>query len=235
MRLFGRGKKDTTAATNGGDAPQNAILQMRATIEMLEKKEKHLEQKINAEQDVARKLVTSNRSAALMAVKRKHMYEAQREHSRGARFNLETQMLAIENANLNMETIKAMKAGSQTMKSIHGQLDVGKVDEAMDDIREQMDLANEINEAISQPLAGMDSYGVDDDELNAELEQLEQSEMDRAMLDVRPVSVSVSATAFPDVSSMPIKSNVNPSLQSSPVNASNEDAELEELRQSMAL
>ena len=40
----------------------------------------------------------------------------------------------------------------------------------MDDIREQMDLANEISEAISQPV----NFGIefDEDELNEELELL---------------------------------------------------------------
>jgi charged multivesicular body protein 4 len=164
-----------------------------------------------------------------MALKRKKMYEQQREHARGARFNLETQLLAIENANVNMETLKAMKAGSATMKNMHGALDVEKVDATMDDIREQMDLANEINAAISTPL-GMD-YGLDEDELNDELEQLEQSELDRAMLDVKS---PVSAPSVP----VAVKSPINPtsaSAASLPSPTADEDAELEELRASMAL
>lgn len=50
------------------------------------------------------------------------MYEAQREHTRGARFNVETQILAIENANVNLETLNAMKVGSAAMKNIHGEM-----------------------------------------------------------------------------------------------------------------
>ena len=50
------------------------------------------------------------------------MYETQREHTRGARFNLETQILTIENANINLETLQAMKIGSSTMKNIHGEM-----------------------------------------------------------------------------------------------------------------
>jgi charged multivesicular body protein 4 len=51
----------------------------------------------------------------------------------------------------------------------------------MDDIRDQMDLANEISEAISQPVG----FGVefDEDELNQELEDLEQEELDAKLLD----------------------------------------------------
>ena len=47
----------------------------------------------------------------------------------------------------------------------------------MDDIAEQQDLANEISAAISSPMGfGND---VDEDELLAELEGMEQEEMDR--------------------------------------------------------
>ena len=91
---------------------------MRSTLEMLEKKEAHLETKISAEVALARQHAVSNKSrkqysvysllftfcviiVALMASKRKKMYESQREHTRGARFNLETQILTIENANIN--------------------------------------------------------------------------------------------------------------------------------------
>lgn len=166
---------------------------------------------------------------ALMALKRKKMYEQQREHTRGARFNLETQLLAIENANVNMETLRAMKAGSSTMKTMHGEMNVDKVDATMDDIREQMDLANEINAAISTPL-GMD-YGLDEDELNEELEQLEQSELDKAMLDVKspaPLATTAPAAAVPAAKAPAVASPASSA-------AADEDAELEELRASMAL
>lgn len=53
---------------------------------------------------------------------------------------------------------------------------VDKVDETMDSIREQMDVANEISEAISNPV-GMGAT-IDEDELQAELEALEQEELD---------------------------------------------------------
>lgn len=223
MRLFGRGKKKEP------EGPQESIVQMRATLEMLEKKEKHLETKIAAETAIAKQYAVSNKSTALMALKRKKMYEQQREHTRGARFNLETQMLTIENANVNMETLKAMKTGSAAMRTMHGALNVDKVDATMDDIREQMDLASEINAAISTPL-GTD-YGLDEEELDEELEQLEQSELDQALLNVKSPAMLVqspmSATAV-SVHSAPEKTSPPPATV-------DEDAELKELQASMAL
>jgi charged multivesicular body protein 4 len=51
----------------------------------------------------------------------------------------------------------------------------------MDDIRDQMDLANEISDAISQPVGFGAEF--DEDELNQELEDLEQEELDAKLLD----------------------------------------------------
>lgn len=156
----------------------------------------------------------------MMALKRKKMYEQQRENIRGARFNLESQVLAIENANVNLETINAMKHGSAAMKNIHGELNIDKVDNTMDDIREQMDLANEIAAAISTPL-GMD-MGMDMDELDMELEQLEQEELDASLMDVKTGTLpAVPTTAAKTKDAAPAMTS--------------EEAELEELRASMAL
>lgn len=151
------------------------------------------------------------------------MYEQQRENLRGARFNLESQVLAIENANVNKETIDAMRTGAQAMKSIHGELNIDKVENTMDDIREQMDLANEITASISQPL-GMD-MGMDMDELDAELEQLEQEELDATLLDAK-------AGPMP---TLPTVSAAQPAAVAAEPAMSAEERELEELRASMAL
>lgn len=44
---------------------------------------------------------------------------------------LEQQINAIESANINRETLKAMEKASEAMKQIHGKLTVEKVDETM--------------------------------------------------------------------------------------------------------
>jgi len=56
----------------------------------------------------------------------------------------------------------------------------------MDDIRDQMDLANEISTAISEPVGFGAEF--DEEELNAELDLLEQEELDAKLLDVGTVS-----------------------------------------------
>jgi charged multivesicular body protein 4 len=57
-----------------------------------------------------------------MALKRKKAYENEVLKIGGSRMTIETQVMAIENANVNLETMNAMRAGAEAMKSIHGNL-----------------------------------------------------------------------------------------------------------------
>jgi len=68
MRLFGRSKKKEV------EGPQESIIQMRATLEMLEKKEKHLETKIAAETNAARQYAVSNKSSTLATLLKLHNF-----------------------------------------------------------------------------------------------------------------------------------------------------------------
>jgi Snf7 len=60
----------------------------------------------------------------------------------------------------------------------------------MDDIQTQMDLATEIDQAISQPLGGV---MFDEDELDAELEALEQESLDQQLLNINAPATTVPA------------------------------------------
>merc|ERR1712137_748099 len=61
------------------------------------------------------------------------------------------------------------RMGAHTMRGIHNHMTVDQVDDTMDEIREQMDVAAEINEAISQPLGG---ELIDEADLESQLEAL---------------------------------------------------------------
>lgn len=107
------------------------------------------------------------------------MHEKTLEGLQGQIDSLESQLNAIESANLNFETMKAMKQGSKALKHIHGNMNIDKVDQTMDEIEEQVTLGQEINNAISRPLAGLE---MDEDELNDELENLEQEILEEKMV-----------------------------------------------------
>lgn len=77
--------------------------------------------------------------------------------------------------------------------------DVDQVHDMMDDIAEQQDVAREISDAISNPVAfGQD---IDEEELEKELEELEQEELDKELLGIQSTDElpNVPATAIPAV------------------------------------
>lgn len=44
------------------DAPKNAILQLRSTLDMLSKREKHLQNQMDEQDGIARKFVSTNKA-----------------------------------------------------------------------------------------------------------------------------------------------------------------------------
>lgn len=153
------------------DLPKKAIVELREHIQTLNKKKNHLQQQMDDQDQLARKYVSSKQTTlAKSALKRKKGYESNLLKVENQIETLETQLISIEGANLNLETMKAMKQGAKAMKQIHGEYDVDKVEDTMDEIREQVELADEISEAISRPVG---NEFVDEDELDEELKELE--------------------------------------------------------------
>lgn len=207
MKLFKSKKKAN---------PKDAIVQLRETLDILEKRQAILEKKIENEEKIARANVTKNKRMALAALKRKRAYNNEIEKMMGSRMTIETQIMVIENASTNLSTLKAMKTGASALSNIHGKMNIDKVEDTMDDIREQMDIANEISDAIAQPL----DYGnvIDEDELNDELENLEQEQLDYSLLESGKLD---KIPSMPNAPTDPIKDD--------------EEKELEELQLSMAI
>jgi charged multivesicular body protein 4 len=112
-------------------------------------------------------------------MKRKKMYEQEIDKIQNVKMTLETQVINLESAAQNAETFKAMETGAKTMKKIRTEVGIEQVDDIMDEIKEEMELANEINQAISAPV---DPLLTDEDELLAELNALEASDLEAELL-----------------------------------------------------
>lgn len=150
---------------------------------MLTKKQAYLEGRIEQEIATAKKHGTKNKRAALQALKRKKRYEEQLKQIDGTLSTIEFQREALENSHTNTEVLKNMGYAAKAMKKVHENLNVDSIEDLMLDIGEQQDIAKEISEAISGPIG--ESY--DEDELLAELEELEQEELEDTMGDLPSV------------------------------------------------
>lgn len=199
------------------NAPKNAIINLREQLDMLTKRERHLEQQIADQDAIARKNVSTNKNVARTALKRKKLNEQSLATTQAQITTLEQQIHSIESATLNYETLRVMKDAGQAMKTIHGGMDIDKVEETMEEIRESAAISREMGEAITRVSLGNE---IDEDELLKELEDMEQEQLDNKMIGAPVVPVT----------------NLNgPEKGKAPVHASKEEEdEEEELRKLQA-
>ncbi len=133
---------------------------------------------------------------AKAALRRKKAFEHQLEQTQAQMMSVEREISSIETANINKETLDAMKNAQVAMKKIHGGLTIDKVDQTMEELREQHAVGEEIAEALTQGAVG---NSVDEDELDEELAELQQEELDNKMLKTGSVPVSDQIQRMPNV------------------------------------
>ncbi|KAI0471232.1 vacuolar-sorting protein SNF7 [Xylaria cf. heliscus] len=208
------------------DTPKNAILGLRTQLEMLQKREKHLMNQMDEQDAIARKNVNTNKTAAKAALRRKKGHEHSLDQTIAQIGTLEQQINAIESANINRETLVAMQRAGEAMQQIHGKLTVDKVEQTLEDLREQNALSEEIVQAITSNQIG---EPLDEDELDEELEALQQEALDKKMLESGTVPVSVTS----DVHKLP--SVANSDIKSHAQIEEDEEAELRKLQAEMAM
>ncbi|KAJ9195227.1 hypothetical protein DTO166G4_4832 [Paecilomyces variotii] len=208
------------------DAPKNAILLLREQLDMLQKREKYLESQMADQEAIARENISKNKNAAKTALRRKKVHEKNLEQTSAQIAQLEQQIYSIEAANINQETLNAMKQAGAAMAQIHGNLTIDKVDETMDALREQHQLSQEIASAITNNPLGEQP---DEDELEAELEGLEQEAMDERMLKTGTVPVTDQLDRLPAAANGELKGKAKQEEEE------DEEAELEKLRAEMAM
>ncbi|KAI5292101.1 ESCRT-III subunit protein snf7 [Ascosphaera acerosa] len=209
------------------DAPKNAILGLREQLEMLQKRERHLENQMAEQEAMAKKHVTTNKAAAKNALRRKKIHEKSLEQTSAQILQLESQIYSIEAANINQETLAAMKNAGKAMKQIHKGMTIEEVDKTMDELREQQQLSEEIVNVVTSGPVGGDI--IDEDDLQGELDQLEQENVDERMLKTGTVPVA------DRLSGLPAAARAEPKGKAAVQEEDDEEAELEKLRAEMAL
>ncbi|KAG2599074.1 hypothetical protein GQ55_5G243200 [Panicum hallii var. hallii] len=217
-RIFGKPKEQ---------ANSNALAtldKLNETLDMLEKKEKVLEKKAAAELERAKEFSRAkNKRAAIQSLKRKKLYEQQIEQLGNFQLRIHDQMIMLEAAKATTETVDALRTGAAAMKAMQKATNIDDVDKTMDEINEQTENMKQIQDALSAPLGA--SADFDEDELEAELEELEGAELESQLLE--PV-------AAPPVHPVHVPANKQPA-RPAPQKATAEDDELAALQAEMAL
>jgi charged multivesicular body protein 4 len=184
------GKKEVAPST------QDALEKLRETEDMLLKKQEYLENNISSEVAAAKKHGTANKRMALQALRRKKMHEKKLEEIDGVLNTIQHQKDALENAAVNAEVLQVLGGSAKALKGAHNNMDVDKINDLMEEIREQQDFAREMADIFSQPLFG---DALDEDDLMKELEEMEEADLDEQLLDVGPVPADKMASKLPTV------------------------------------
>lgn len=157
--------------------PEDVIRKLRDHIDQQEKRELFLEHKLKTmAQEAKEKMGKGDKRGAVALLKKRKLYQAEQQKISNIKMTLETQAIHLESAASSADAFHAMSAGNKTMKLIRQDIGVDKVDDMMVDIQEEMQMAEEVNNAMGQaidPLMG----AMDDDELMRELEDEDRTSL----------------------------------------------------------
>eukprot|EP00039_Didymoeca_costata_P028054 m.19852 g.19852 ORF g.19852 m.19852 type:complete len:232 (+) comp6691_c0_seq1:85-780(+) len=170
LGLFG-GSGGGQAKRNSGPDTSSALEQLSSHIETLDKKSEHLTKIVLQEKAKAvefhKKGGKVNKSRAMQHLKQAKAYEQQIEQTENMRGNLFAQKMALESQATNQATLKVMHTSATAMKN---SMDVNKVEDMVADVEELVDQSREVTEALTRDM-GL-GVQVDQDELDAEMEEL---------------------------------------------------------------
>ena len=166
-----------------------------AKILQLDKELKGYKDKIDSTKNPAAKKNLQKRAMELL--KRKRMYENQRDQLAGQQFNIDQVAFSIDSVKATVSTVASMKVASAEMKkTLKKELNIDDIDGLADDMAELMDEFNEINEVLGQNFATPDD--IDEADLEAELEMLgdELEEADFESADAVPSYLQPSSSVI---------------------------------------
>uniref|UniRef100_A0AC34G5N2 Charged multivesicular body protein 4b n=1 Tax=Panagrolaimus sp. ES5 TaxID=591445 RepID=A0AC34G5N2_9BILA len=199
--IFG-GKKQAAA----GPTTHESISQLRDTEDRLEKKQAYLEKLIQQKTAEARANASTDKRKALLALKQKKMHEKEQIHLDGVLSTIQFQKSALENATTNAEIMEVMATAAQAMKKANKNMDVDDIHKLMDDLADEQEVAAEISKAISTPGFGTE---IDEDDLYAELKDLQDEILNEKIIDVQPIPTANIDRRLPDAptDALPVRHN----------------------------
>merc|ERR1719480_220690 len=191
--MFGGGKGSSGGKPGGGvrkQDPNAAINKVRETVSKLEKRENKLNRDIEQCEKRAKAFVQKKqKKKALMELKKKKVLEQNLERIMGKKLNLETQIMTLEEAIMNAEVVSGMKVGANALQQQQQKVDIDEVDDLRDQMQEQQDMMHDINDVLAEPVVDLD-----DDDLLAELNELEELEADDMLADLPVVDTQPAQT-----------------------------------------
>ena len=128
---------------------------------------------------------TTYQKRAMEVLKRKRMYEQQRDTLAGQQFNIESTAFGIESVKDSITTVAAMKDANTQIKMHMKTLNIGEVEDMTDDLADLMEDMNEVNDILGRSYAMPDD--IEEADLEAELDLLDDElEVDAETTEATP-------------------------------------------------
>lgn len=176
-RLFGRApapKADLSGAIASTDARADAT---QVKISRLDAELGRYRDQMKRMRDGPGKAAVQQR--AIRVLRQKRMYESQLEQLSQQSFNMEQSMMATENMRNTMTTVDAIQQANREMSRTYGKIDIDRIERVQDQMEDLLDQSAALQDTLSR------SYNVPDDideaELEAELEALDEPELDEGI------------------------------------------------------
>lgn len=166
-RLFGRKKEEKP--TEPPPSLDDAIGRTDGRVAALEDKIKKLDAELMGYRNQLKRMPPAAqrgvKQRALQALRRKKMYEQQRDQMLATSFNMEQTAYAVTSAKDTLDTVAAMRGAATQLRAEHKKLDISSLEDLQDDLADLMADTDEINELMGR------SYGMPDDVCEADLEE----------------------------------------------------------------
>eukprot|EP01084_Bolivina_argentea_P016963 31677_1 len=177
QKLIGKKKKKPTKADQTIKV-NNAIQKLRDQVTLLNKRKTHSEKQIANYNKAAQKcLKSNNRKGALAKIKLRKQVEKRVETLDNQIFNLEVQIMALDESLMNRNMLNAMQTARNALQIDNPDDMLDTVEQTQEDIQEALDLQQEFNDLMGTPL-----INYDEDELEQELAELNDELLDDGLL-----------------------------------------------------
>jgi charged multivesicular body protein 5 len=134
--------------TCGNQRLEDTSEEINLQVEQLEAKIAKVEKQIR--QYVSQGADPSAKQRALQLMKRKKVFEEQRQHLIGAQFNVDAMADQEEQAKYTLKAVEAMKSGRERLKKSQEKMSAKQVDELLDDAQDLADEMRAINDSLAQ-------------------------------------------------------------------------------------
>mmetsp|Transcript_21324 Transcript_21324/g.19402 ORF Transcript_21324/g.19402 Transcript_21324/m.19402 type:complete len:220 (-) Transcript_21324:52-711(-) len=208
-RLFGKPKvKEPPPSLNDATGSINTrIAEIDVKIKGLEDELRKFQAQLKTAKGSA---ATMLKKRAIDTLKRKKMYETQRDQLAGQQFNIDQTSFAIETIKSTHITVAAMKEANKTLKVETKKLNISEIEDMQDDLEDQLEDAGEISDILGR------SYGtpndIDEADLEAELACL-GDELESIDVEQETPAYLQPSVALPQQPTSSILSNNNPNKQ----------------------